>query len=124
MTVLLAIDQGSSSSRCVVLDPQLRVLAQAGRPLRSDFPASGWVEHDAWEITASVTGAVTDALGQAGAGWPDVAGIGLAAQTETFVVWDRATGAAVYPAISCGTAGPPPRVTGCGPRAARTGSAR
>ena len=44
MTVLLAIDQGSSSSRCVVLDPQLRVLAQAGRPLRSDFPASGWVQ--------------------------------------------------------------------------------
>ena len=65
--VVLAIDQGSSSSRCVVLDPQLRVLAQAGRPLRSDFPASGWVEHDPQEITASVTGAVADALEQAGA---------------------------------------------------------
>jgi glycerol kinase len=100
VTVLLAIDQGSSSSRCVVLDPELRVLAQAGRPVRSQFPASGWVEHDAREITASVTGAVTDALGRAGASWADVAAIGLAAQTETFVVWDAATGDPVYPAVS------------------------
>jgi glycerol kinase len=100
VTVLLAIDQGSSSSRCVVLDPQLRVLAQAGRPLRSQFPASGWVEHDPQEITASVTGAVAGALEQAGAGWPDVAAIGLAAQTETFVVWDAASGEPVYPAVS------------------------
>jgi glycerol kinase len=100
VSVLLAIDQGSSSSRCVVLDPRLRVLAQAGRPLRSQFPASGWVEHDPQEITASVTGAVAGALEQAGAGWPDVAAIGLAAQTETFVVWDAASGEPVYPAVS------------------------
>jgi len=100
VTVLLAIDQGSSSSRCVVLDPRLRVLAQAGRPLRAQFPASGWVEHDPQEITASVTGAVAAALEQAGARWPDVAAIGLAAQTETFVVWDAASGEPVYPAVS------------------------
>lgn len=100
MTVLLAIDQGSSSSRCVVLDGDLRPLAQASRPLATFFPAAGWVEHDAGEILASVLGAVGDAMGQAAAGWADVAGIGLAAQTETFVVWERATGQAVYPAIS------------------------
>jgi glycerol kinase len=100
VTVLLAIDQGSSSSRCVVLDGDLRVRAQASRLLRAAFPASGWVEHDAMEITASVTGAIGDALGQAGAGWADVAGIGLAAQTETFVVWDAASGEPVYPAVS------------------------
>jgi glycerol kinase len=100
VTVLLAIDQGSSSSRCVVLDGELRPLAQASRPLASFFPAAGWVEHDAGEILASVLGAVGDAMGQASAGWADVAGIGLAAQTETFVVWERATGKAVYPAIS------------------------
>jgi glycerol kinase len=100
VTVLLAIDQGSSSSRCVVLDGKLRPLAQASRPLASFFPAAGWVEHDAGEVLASVLGAVGDAMGQAAAGWPDVAGIGLAAQTETFVVWERATGTAVYPAIS------------------------
>jgi glycerol kinase len=100
VTVLLAIDQGSSSSRCVVLDGELRPLASASRPLASFFPAAGWVEHDAGEILASVLGAVGDAMGQAAAGWADVAGIGLAAQTETFVVWERATGRAIYPAIS------------------------
>ena len=81
MTVLLAIDQGSSSSRCVVLDGKLRPLAQASRPLASFFPAAGWVEHDPGEILASALGAVGDAMGQAAAGWADVAGIGLAAQT-------------------------------------------
>jgi glycerol kinase len=100
VTVLLAIDQGSSSSRCVVLDGELRPLAQASRPVASSFPAAGWVEHDAGEILASVLGAIGDAMARAPAGWADVAGIGLAAQTETFVVWDRVTGKAVYPAIS------------------------
>lgn len=100
MTVLLAIDQGSSASRCVVFDGELRAVTQASRPLASHFPADGWVEHDAAEILASVLGAVGDAMSQARVGWTDVAGIGLAAQTETFVVWERATGKAVYPAIS------------------------
>jgi glycerol kinase len=99
-TFLLAIDQGSSSSRCVVFDGELRAVAQASRPLQAHFPAPGRVEHDAGEILASVLGAAGDAMGQGQVGWPDVAGIGLAAQTETFVVWERATGKAVCPAIS------------------------
>src|SRR6266571_2863239 len=95
-----AIDQGSSSSRCMVLDGELRPLAQASCPVASSFPAPGWVEHDPREILRSVVDSVGCALGRAGAGWPDIAGIGLAAQTETFVVWERATGTPVYPAIS------------------------
>ncbi len=98
--VILAVDQGSSSSRCVVLDASLVPVAIASRPLISAFPAAGMVEHDPEEITAGVLGAITEALATAGARWADVAGIGLAAQTETFVVWDRATGQPVYPAIS------------------------
>jgi glycerol kinase len=98
--VLLAIDQGSSSSRCVVFDGELRALATGSRALATSFPAAGRVEHDAAEIVSSVLGAVQDAIGQAEVSWASVAGIGLAAQTETFVVWDRATGQAVYPAIS------------------------
>jgi glycerol kinase len=98
--IVLAVDQGSSSSRCVALDGVLRPLALASRPVASSFPRPGWVEHDPAELLASVLGAVADALGQAGAGWADVAAIGLAAQTETFVVWEAASGAAVYPAIS------------------------
>jgi glycerol kinase len=98
--VVLAVDQGSSSSRCVVLDGQLRPLAIASGPLASFYPAPGWVEHDPAQIVASVLASIAGALSQAAAAWGDVAGLGLAAQTETFVVWDRATGAAVYPAIS------------------------
>jgi glycerol kinase len=98
--VILAVDQGSSSSRCVAFDARLEPLAVASRPLTSAFPAPGRVEHDAGEIVDGVLGCVREALVAAGAGWPDVAGIGLAAQTETFVVWDAATGQPVNPAIS------------------------
>jgi glycerol kinase len=98
--VILAVDQGSSSSRCVVLDARLAPIAVASRTLASAFPAPDRVEHDAMEILAGAAGAIGDALGLAGADWADVAGIGLAAQTETFVVWDRATGQPIYPAIS------------------------
>jgi glycerol kinase len=98
--VLLAVDQGSSSSRCVVFDGDLRPLALASRPVASSFPAAGWVEHDADEVLGSVLESVSCAMGRARARWPDVAGIGLTAQTETFVVWERATGRPAYPAIS------------------------
>jgi glycerol kinase len=98
--VVLAVDQGSSSSRCVALDPELRPLAIGSRPVASAFPQPGWVEHDAGELLGSALGAVADAIGQAGATWADVAAIGLAAQTETFVVWERTSGRAIFPAIS------------------------
>jgi glycerol kinase len=98
--IVLAVDQGSSSSRCLALDRGLRPLALSSRPVASSFPRPGWVEHDPAELVASVLGAVADAIGQAGADWADVAGIGLAAQTETFVVWERGSGQPVYPAIS------------------------
>ena len=99
-SIVLAVDQGSSSSRCVALDRSLRPLALASRPVASSFPQPGWVEHDAGELLDSVLGAIAGALDQAGASWADIAGIGLAAQTETFVVWERGSGRPVYPAIS------------------------
>src|SRR5579859_2313510 len=98
--LILAVDQGSSSSRCVAFDRDLSPVAVASRPLASAFPAPGRVEHDAEEITAGVLASIADALSIAGAGWPDVAAIGVAAQTETFVVWEAATGRPVSPAIS------------------------
>lgn len=98
--MFLAIDQGSSSSRCVVFDGGLRALAQASRPVGSSFPAPGWVEHDADEILRTVIESVSCAMRRASASWSDVAALGLTAQTETFIVWERATGKAVYPAIS------------------------
>jgi glycerol kinase len=99
-TVVLAIDQGSSSSRCVAFDAGLQPLAVASRPLATSFPGPGRVEHDANEIADGALLCIREALALAGADWSDVAGIGLAAQTETFVVWDSVTGQPVLPAIS------------------------
>jgi glycerol kinase len=99
-TVVLAVDQGSSSTRCVVFDPRLEPVAVASRPLATTFPGPGRVEHDANEIADGVLSCMRQALARADADWPDVAGIGLAAQTETFVVWDAATGEPLCPAIS------------------------
>ena len=99
-SIALAVDQGSSSSRCLVLGPEMKVLGFGSSPLSSSFPHPGYAEHDADEITSSALGAVTAAMAEAEVSWADIAGIGLAAQTETFVVWERATGRPVYPAIS------------------------
>jgi glycerol kinase len=98
--VILAVDQGSSSSRCMVLDRSLRVLGSASCEVTTLLPRPGWVEHDAEEIVSSVLGVVRVAMNKAALGWDAVVGIGLAGQTETFVVWDRDSGKAVYPAIS------------------------
>lgn len=98
--IALAIDQGSSSSRCLVLGPGMEVLGFGSSPLSSSYPYPGYAEHDADEITASALGAVAAGMAEAEVSWRDIAGIGLAAQTETFVVWERATGRPVYPAIS------------------------
>ncbi|HEX9066148.1 MAG TPA: FGGY family carbohydrate kinase [Streptosporangiaceae bacterium] len=98
--LLLAIDQGSSSSRAVLFDAGLAPVAAASRPLATALPGPGLVEHDPAGITASVLGSMSDALTTAGARWTDVASLGIAAQTETFVVWDARTGEPVYPAIS------------------------
>jgi glycerol kinase len=102
--VLLAVDQGSSSSRCLVLSAargtELTVLGSAACDVATSLPRPGWVEHDPDEITGSVRQAMAGALASAGASWAEVRGIGLAAQTETFIVWERGTGRPVYPAIS------------------------
>ncbi len=98
--LVLAVDQGSSSSRCVALNSDLEPVAIASRPLAAAFPGVGRVEHDAGALLDGVRAVLAEALAMAGSGWDDVAGIGLAAQTETFVVWDRASGEPVHPAIS------------------------
>lgn len=98
--VVLAIDQGSSSSRCVAFDARLESVAVASRPIATSFPGPGRVEHDANEIADSVLWCLREALAEADAEWSDVAAIGMAAQTETFIVWEPHTGEPVFPAIS------------------------
>jgi glycerol kinase len=100
MTALvLGLDQGTSSTRCVALDADLRELGAFSVPVASSFPGPGLVEQDPEAIADSAQRAIAGALAAAGAGVRDVAAAGIANQTETFVVWDRATGRAIHPAI-------------------------
>ena len=96
---LLAIDQGTSSSRTVIYDECASVVATVQQEFRQIYPESGWVEHDPEEIWASVTGTMQAALDEAGISMRDVAGIGITNQRETTLVWDRRSGECVYNAI-------------------------
>lgn len=96
---ILAIDQGTTSSRAIVFSADLSVLAVAQQEFPQHFPASGWVEHDPadiWSSTAAVTRAVIEKAGLRGA---DLAAIGITNQRETTVIWDRATGQPIHNAI-------------------------
>lgn len=97
-SVILAVDQGSSSTRCVVMDAALRPLASASAPVATSRPAPGMVEHDPSDVAAGVLAAAGEAL--ASAGDPDVAAVGIATQTETFVLWDAESGEPACPLIS------------------------
>jgi len=97
MGKLLAIDQGTTSSRAILFDQALRPLATGQQEFQQNFPRSGWVEHDADEIWASVIATCKTALN--GVDLASVAAIGITNQRETVVVWDRQTGAPICPAI-------------------------
>ncbi|AVT41355.1 glycerol kinase GlpK [Plantactinospora sp. BB1] len=94
-----AIDQGTTSSRCIVFDAEGRIVSMAQREHRQIFPRPGWVEHDAEEIWTAVCQVVPEALAEAGIGADRLAAIGITNQRETTVVWDRATGRPVHHAI-------------------------
>ncbi|TCK30226.1 glycerol kinase [Ancylobacter aquaticus] len=98
-THLLAIDQGTTSSRAILFRPDTSIVAQAQQEFPQHFPASGWVEHEAedlWRTTLATCRAVME---QAGLTAADIAAIGITNQRETTVVWDRKTGAAIHRAI-------------------------
>jgi len=96
---LLAIDQGTTSSRAIVFDGALKPVATAQQEFRQIYPAPGHVEHDPEEIWSSVVATVRAALAKAGAAAHDVAAIGITNQRETTVVWDRASGRPIHNAI-------------------------
>jgi glycerol kinase len=99
MKYLLALDQGTTSSRALVIDYSGKVIAVAQKEFTQFFPEPGRVEHDANEIWASQIGVAGDALGRAGISHKDIAAIGITNQRETAVVWDRKTGEPVGHAI-------------------------
>ena len=99
MSFILALDQGTTSSRALVFDHAGAVRGTAQQEFRQIFPQPGWVEHDASEIWATQSGVMHEALARAGIGARDVAAIGITNQRETTVLWDRATGKPIANAI-------------------------
>ena len=96
---ILAIDQGTTSSRAIIFARDFSVRASAQQEFSQYFPHSGWVEHDVEEIIDSVINTVREALARAHLTAADIAGVGIANQRETTVVWDKETGKAVHKAI-------------------------
>ncbi|MEM8784052.1 MAG: glycerol kinase GlpK [Planctomycetota bacterium] len=99
MPHLLALDQGTTSSRAIVFDESGHALASAQKEFTQHFPRPGWVEHDAEEIWSTQAGVATEALARAGLSGRDLAAVGIANQRETTVLWERATGRPVHHAI-------------------------
>src|SRR5215467_9602530 len=96
--LLLALDQGTTSTRAILFDAKGQVRAEAGRPLQQHYPADGWVEHDAEEIFAASVAVLREVLERSGRAG-DVAAIGITNQRETVVVWEKASGKPIAKAI-------------------------
>jgi glycerol kinase len=99
MKHILAIDQGTSSSRCILYDKDALPVTAAQQEFRQIYPQSGWVEHDAKEIWQTQASVIKQVLQQQGLKPSDIAGIGITNQRETTVVWDRQTGKPIHNAI-------------------------
>lgn len=99
MKYIMALDQGTTSSRCIIFDHSGAMLASAQREFAQHYPKPGWVEHDAAEIWETTLEVARGAMAKSGLEAADIAAIGITNQRETTVVWDKETGAPVCPAI-------------------------
>lgn len=96
---LMALDQGTTSSRCIIFDKSGNIISMAQKEFTQYFPQSGWVEHDANEIWASQVSVMTEAMAQNSIEAGEISAIGITNQRETTIVWDKETGEPVYHAI-------------------------
>lgn len=96
---VMALDQGTTSSRCILFDRRGNVVSMAQKEFTQIYPRTGWVEHDAMEIWSSQYGVAAEAMAKIGADAGDIEAIGITNQRETTIVWDRNTGVPVYNAI-------------------------
>src|SRR6267143_361146 len=99
MKYILALDQGTTSSRAILFDAAGSIRAAAQKEFRQIFPEPGWVEHDPEEIWSTQIGVAAEAMTRAGLESRDIAALGITNQRETTVVWDRKTGEPVGNAI-------------------------
>ena len=96
---VVALDQGTTSSRCIIFDRDQRIVGVAQREFTQIYPKPGWVEHDPMEIWSSQYSVLTEALAQTGIAPEDIAAIGITNQRETTIIWDKQTGRPIYNAI-------------------------
>jgi glycerol kinase len=99
MKYILALDQGTTSSRSVIFDAAGRLVASVNQAFEQHFPQPGWVEHDPYELLSSQRATITAVLEKAGLSAGDIAAVGITNQRETTLVWDRKTGEPIYNAI-------------------------
>ena len=96
---VMALDQGTTSSRCILFDKKGNICSVAQKEFEQIYPKPGWVEHDPMEIWASQLSVATEAISKIGASADEIASIGITNQRETTVVWNRETGMPIYNAI-------------------------
>lgn len=96
---IMALDQGTTSSRCIIFDKHGNILSKANKEYGQIYPKAGWVEHNAMEIWSSQLAVATETMAKIGAGASDIAAIGITNQRETTIVWDRDTGRPICNAI-------------------------
>ena len=96
---IMALDQGTTSSRCILFDKAGNICSMAQREFEQIYPKPGWVEHNPMEIWSTQYAVMSEAMALVGAKPKDIAGIGITNQRETTVVWDRYSGEPVYNAI-------------------------
>ena len=97
--LILALDQGTTSTRAILFDAKGEALAESGRPLDQFYPSDGWVEHDAEDIYAASVEVLRDVMRKTGRAPAEISAIGITNQRETVVVWDRVTGRPIHKAI-------------------------
>ncbi len=98
-TTILALDQGTTSSRAILFDGEQRIVGVSQKEFRQIYPREGWVEHDPMEIWSSQYGVMMEVIAQSGVAPEEIACIGITNQRETTVLWDRKTGRPIYNAI-------------------------
>ncbi|MGN1147453.1 MAG: FGGY family carbohydrate kinase, partial [Lachnospiraceae bacterium] len=96
---VLALDQGTTSSRCILFNKNGKICSMAQKEFGQIYPKPGWVEHDPMEIWSSQLSVAMEAMAKVGAKPEEISGIGITNQRETTIVWDKETGEPVYNAI-------------------------
>ena len=97
--LIIALDQGTTSSRTILFDQRYQIVEQAQQEFTQHFPEDGWVEHDPMDIWNTTLATAKEAMASAGVTAKDIAAIGITNQRETTVIWDRHTGQPIYNAI-------------------------